>query len=319
MNAANLKTLEALKTHAAEAGLSVPAASPVLEQFVTIIGRYAALERLALGAVPLTFPAHLFTDRPDPASDPLAAGLALAARERERLGLGHGAIGDVVAEIEAQGLKVVQLPIPEEIPLLGAFVFDDEFGPALLTGTGTPAARDYALAHEYGHFLADHDPYRTWVCLKGKGAGDSPEELRAHAFAGGFLVPGPDLDLYLKASEVKKGDPISVDLLRQLRAYFEADDRAVIGRLLADGWLRREEIGTMMRAVRDDASETGPPGGRPLSARFVSLAVMAVRGGSLTLGEMAEHLDVDERTARRIEESFRIEEEGSGYRADGPG
>lgn len=315
MNATGTATLDSLRTRAVDAGLAAAALAPVFDRFLAAVRRHAALETLTLGAVPLTFPAHLFTERPDAEPDPLAAGLALAARERERLDLGHGAIDDVVAVVEAQGLKVVELPIPAEIPLLGAFIFDETCGPALLVGSGPRAARDYALAHEYGHFLADNDPFRTWVCLKGRGAADSPEELRAHAFAGGFLVPGEDLALYLQASSVTKGDPIGADLLRQLRTYFEADDRAVIGRLLADGWLTRGEIGPLMRAVRDDPAEESPDG-PALSARLVSLAVRAVRAGKLSLEGMAEHLDVDEGTARRIEESFHVDPEGGDGDAD---
>jgi Zn-dependent peptidase ImmA (M78 family) len=298
--------VESLVASAADSGFSRREVGTYFETFVDICRRCAVLEKLVLGSVPLQFPAYLL-EGDSGETDPLAQGLDLARRERERLNLGHGAVEDLRGLIESHGLKVVDLVLPAEIPIMGAFVFDPGFGPGILVNAvASKRARDYALAHEYGHFLADYNPYRTRVCSRGR-AGDSAEETRAHAFAGAFLVPGVDLDEFLLASGLQKGDPVTPDLLRQLRTYFEADDRAIVGRLLASGWLDRGKISTLMRSVRDDPAPepASPPG--TISPRLVGLAVMAFRKGHITLAQMAGHLNVDQATARRIERSFSLE------------
>jgi Zn-dependent peptidase ImmA (M78 family) len=301
-------TLSVLLARLREAGADPLPLEPVFDQFLNRCRGYAALEKLVLGSVPLQFPAHLLAGGLDEAGDPLKQGLLLAERERERLELTHGAVEDLPGLIGRQGLKIVELPIPERSRVSGVFVFDKSFGPSILLDASRPRAdRDYVLAHEYGHFLADHDPYRAFVCFRGGIPLESREEIRAHAFAAALLVSGKDLDAYLKGAGLRRGQPVSADLLRQLRTYFEADDRAILGRLLASGWLEPGEVALLLESVHGDPAGSGPRGGG-VPARFIALAVQARHDGRLSLAEMAHRLDVDERTARRIELTFTVDE-----------
>lgn len=311
-------TLADLRARVRDAGRDPQPLERVFEKFLHRCAGYAALEKLVLGSVPLQFPAHLLAQNPDEAGDPLRQGAGLAKRERERLDLGHGAVEDLFNLIGEQGLKIVELPLPDRSRVSGVFVFDASFGPSILVDASrTRAERDYALAHQYGHFLADHDPYRTFVCFRGVVPVESLEEVRAHAFAGAFLVPGQDMEDYLKAAGLRKGEPIRGDLLRQLRAYFEADDRAILGRLLASGWLKQEEVAPLLESLPGEPAAGGPRGGGS-PARFIALAVQARHDGRLSLAEMARRLDVDERTARRIERTFTVDEgeESDAHRVD---
>jgi Zn-dependent peptidase ImmA (M78 family) len=314
MNSRYESTMSALRAEARQQGLRPATLEPLFEKFMLIVENYAALEKSTLGSVPLQFPAHLLQNDPGNVEDPVEHGLRLAARERERLDLGHGAVHDISSLIETQGLKVVELPIPPESGLLGLFVFDASFGPAILIDARRPRLeRDYALAHEYGHFLADNDPYRVQVCLRSLKENETFSEIRAHAFAGALLVPEEDLESYLRASNITKGEPFPPELLGHLRTYFEADDRAIIGRLLASGWVERGEIARLMEETRVDGPLEPVVEGSSLSPRFVGLAVIARKDGRLTLAEFARTLDVDEATARRIESSFSARGEGESH------
>lgn len=324
-------SLRDLLERAVSAGLDATVLRPTFERFLLICRRFAELEAKVLGSVPLQFPAYMYEEALVEPQDPVTAGVALARRERERLDVEGGALDDLLDLVEAQGLKVVQIPFPTESALLGVFLFDAKLGPALLVDAGRPRAeREYAAAHLYGHFLKDFDPYHAWVCLLAGEAEPIPEELRARVFAGAFLVPPEELKTYLAAAGHRAGQAISAPLLEQLRIYFGADDRALVGALLAGGWLEAEAVADLLAraprapepeegdAVAEDSGAAGPegagasarPGGLP--ARYVALALAAHRGGALTLAEMARTLELDESTALALERSMSPPEEVPG-------
>lgn len=328
MNQANADPLADLLAHATASGLDADQLTPVFERFVTIGIRHAALERVVLGSVPLSFPAHLMSfDAPDP-EDKLAHGVDLAERERERLGADPADIDHLERMIEDQGVKVVTLPFPPSSGLLSAFLFHADTGPAILVdATASRRARHYALAHGYAHYLADHDPWHAWTCRLG-GGGDSMEELRAHGFAGAFLVPEKALTRYLSAALPDLLNPVSSELIHQLRIYFDADHRAILGRLLAGGRITTSEIAPLMARLESEPAEvdelpadedSGSLSVVGLSDRYITLAVMAYRGGHLDLPGLARALETDEAVASEIDQRFRREapvERNDGDRTD---
>lgn len=301
-------THSGLRDEARRVGLNAGALDDTFESFLGVLRRYAEVEVRLLGSVPLQFPTYMYEGRGGPAGDPVREGMELARRERTRLDLESGAIDDPIDLIESQGLKVVQIPFPTETTLLGAFLFDATTGPAiLLDGAAPRREREYAAAHLYGHFLADYDPYRTWVCRFDVGDKASPEELRSRAFAAAFLVPPEDLTLYLAGSGLRPGDELPPGILDGLRIYFAASDRALLGTLLASGWLTADRVadlpvGEAPPEPRDEPSAAGP--GLRLPARFVGMAVAAHRTGALTLAELARYLDVEEAAALALERSL---------------
>lgn len=308
--------LEALRDHARQAGLDIPALEPLWGEFLALLGRYAALEIRLLGSVPLQFPAYMY-EQPDGApTNPLKEGVELARRERERMDLGSGALDDPIGFIEQQGVKVIQLPFPAEEPLLGAFLFDATTGPAILVDGARPRhEREYAAVHFYGHFLADYDPYRTWVCRHLDGE-DVSEETRARMFASAFLVPPTDLALYLAESGVRLPEHLTGEILRGLRVYFDADDRALFGTLLSGGWLTSDRMaGLLVEAGPASGGRATPEDSAPaprLPGRLVGMAVAAHRSGALSLSDLARTLDMDEAAALLIERTLSLGETGGG-------
>lgn len=311
------KCLDALRIRAAGTPLPLNEVEPVLRAFLDRARRYAELERMTLGSVPLSFPAHLLLGDLAEAGEPFAEGMVLAGRERERLALETGAYDRLIDDIENGGVKVIELAFPPDLDMLGAFVFDESFGPAILVDAARPLeARQYAVAHEYAHFLADNNPWTAHVCRNG-GATDSPEELRAHAFAGALLVPGTELREFLEGAGVSR-DGIDAPLVRRLEVCFQADIRAILGGLLALGWIGRDDIARLMRARPDELDDAVPRNEAPPlpTSRFVSLAVLARRRGRLTWDELAGLLGTDSVTARKVDSLFAEFEEGADGRRE---
>ncbi len=327
MSGAVVDPLVDLLSRARESGLDVDPLAPIFERFVTVGLRHAALERVVLGSVPLSFPAHLLSgDAPD--TDVLSHGVGLAERERDRLGADPADIDLLERMIEDQGVKVVTLPFPAASGLLCAFLFHADTGPAILIdATTSRRERHYALAHGYAHYLADHDPWHAWTCRVGGGS-DSMEELRAHGFAGAFLVPEKALANYLSAVSPDLLKPVKPALIRQLQIYFDADNRAILGRLLAGGQITTAEIRPLMAQLESEPAELdeppvdespGPIPAVGLSDRYITLAVMAYRGGHLDLPGLARALETDEAIASEIDQRFRREatvERNDGDRTD---
>ena len=186
----------------------MPAADrSTLERFLEYGEAYAELERTVLGDLQLDLPIHsvpsVETDLEDEAHGPRL--LAETARRLLELKL---PVAGLHHALEAHGARVFEMPMSDGVS--GAFLFTGEIGPAFLVNSRlTPGAARLALAHLYGHFLADRDPYQPEVCLLGpelvgrtsdtltplgefvdeSGEGDDERERQADLFAAELLMP----------------------------------------------------------------------------------------------------------------------------------
>lgn len=176
----------------------------VLSAFVALGRRFAFLERLIQGDVVCNLPFH--TDAVKDGSDdmPESQGERLAEGERALLNWETGAAGELHSVLDGIGIKVLS-PMQQAVdassdlsgrsaPLFGAFSFEEGVGPSLLTGRplDQPEA-GFVLAHEFGHLVADFNPYRSrfcrWEPFSLRNLADTPEERRADRFARALLMP----------------------------------------------------------------------------------------------------------------------------------
>ncbi len=128
-------------------------------------------------------------------------GERIALEERRRLGLGLAALPDVAELLEAQGVRTAQVTLPEDIsgltliePQIGFFVVANREHHIL--------RRRFSYAHEYCHVLVD----RAERGLVSRGQDrDELLEVRANAFAAGFLMPTDAVHEFIGA--LGKGRP----------------------------------------------------------------------------------------------------------------
>lgn len=291
-----------------------------LRSTVEFAERYARLEKVLFGGPRVAYsPTALELDLSLP-GDPMAQGEQLADAERARFDLDTGPILELGWLIEDQGVKILARPFPEGAAARGGFFFDSTLGPCILVDSGAPPVqRDYVIAHQYGHFLADYDPYITTICgHPGPGIVDDPRELRAHAFALAFMAPRRDVEAYRKAFGLAPHALVSADFVRQLQVYFALDFEVVFWRLLSMGWIDPPRIETLLRENDDftspvdvdrmDADERVAFLGYP--ERFVHLVASGFGRGLLELEDAAEYLATDVEGARHVLEQFHYEDPG---------
>ena len=143
---------------------------------------------------------------PAPASrwNALQQGREVAGQERARLGLGTAPVQALAELLQAQGLRVDAVELPEGTQ--GAMLHEggtrSRLGPLVLVNDRLPRAqRGLALAHAYAHVRLDRE--RGAVLCRGADREDLME-VRANAFAAHFLMPEAGVLEFLAASG--KGD-----------------------------------------------------------------------------------------------------------------
>jgi Zn-dependent peptidase ImmA (M78 family) len=305
------KLLEGDRARQASGG-AVPAA--FLRATVDFASTYARLERLVLGGTRVMYSPSALAMNLALTGDVVEQGEKLAEAERARFDLPAGPILELGYLIEAQGVKIIPRLFPDGAEARGGFFFGAELGPCiLLEARGSHAEIDYALAHQYGHFLADYDPYIATLC--GRPSPESlrdPRELRAHQFALAYLMPKTDLDMYRKAMGIASDEPIPMEFVAQLQVYFDVDFETVFWRLLSLGWIDPPQIQVLLDAnpdtleqLRGPERDLGP--GRLVPERFIRLVAGAFGRKLIELRGAAEFLETDEIEAERILSQFSYE------------
>jgi Zn-dependent peptidase ImmA (M78 family) len=285
---------------------------------VEFAAQYARIEKLVLGGTSVVYSPSALGLNLALAGDMMRQAEDLAAAERERFELPEGPILDLDRLLEDQGIKLIPRAFPAGCAARGAFFFDGELGPCVLVdAAATPPRRDYVLAHQYGHFLADYEPYIKTICGDPDPAAlADARELRAHHFALAFLMPRTELEGYREALGIEPAVPVTADLVRQLLVYFGTDAEIVLWRLLSLGWIEPRGIETLLDQhaglldeigyERIDVDERLAILG-PIPERFIHLVASAFGKKLLQLEDAARYLGTDVVQAQQVLGQFHFE------------
>jgi transcriptional regulator with XRE-family HTH domain len=157
----------------------------------------------------------------------------LAWEERQRLGLGDEPIRNIFLLLEANGLKLFRLAVPEKAQMTGLFVyFDAEQTAFALLNSAQPLGDQYiTAAHLYAHFLKDRhagpildnpdifiDEYLPLY---------HPREKFAQRFARDFLVPPGKLEKLIQKELHGRG--LHFEDVIYLKRYFGVKTRTLLG------------------------------------------------------------------------------------------
>lgn len=293
-----------------------PLSRPFLLSVVDFAAGYARLEKLLFGSPRVVYSSSSLEIDLSLAGDPLAQGEKLAEAERARFDLPAGPILELGYLIEDQGIKIIPRAFPAGSRACGGFFFDGVLGPCILVDARSSSVeRDYVLAHQYGHFLADYDPYITTLCGRPEPYMlENARESRAHEFALAFLMPRADFELYRSAMGLKADVPLPIELARQLQVYFDVDLEMIFWRLLSLGWVDAERLATLLKQnegllaeLRGAAEDPDP--GRVIPGRFIHLVASAFGRKLIDLDGAAEFLGASLVDTKGILDQFHYEYE----------
>lgn len=262
---------------------------------------YAELERLAGAPLPRHYPPQVDLGR----SKPEVAAAVLAAKERNRLGLGDGPILDIRRVLESDvGLRIFAISLPSRVA--GIFVYSDQYGGCIaINANHPPEKRRWSLAHEYGHFLAHrHD---VEITLAGAYRRQPSHERFADAFAENFLMP--ELGMRQRFSDIRqpRSDEVTPADLVDLADRFWVSFEALTLRLENLGLLRKQTLDRLKGSgfKVSEARELLGFVSRPIVAqllplRYRLLAVQALKNAQISEGQFAKFLRIDRIAARRM-------------------
>lgn len=179
----------------------------------------------------------------------------MAVEERRRLGLGEEPIRDIFALLEANGCRVLRLPMPEDSKVSGVFIYLEHKEAAFtLVNSGQSIGRQaFSAAHEYCHYLKDRNEgpvidnpdvfIDEYVELY------HPREQFAQMFAARFLMPPS------KVREIIEKDfrsqRLTFDQVLYLKRYFGVSTPAMLRTLRNMGYVSRAQFGEYVKLDPD--------------------------------------------------------------------
>lgn len=236
-------------------------------------------------------------------SSPERAAEEVATSERNRLGLGDGAIGDLWGLLETDiGLRVFAFPMSDH-STAGMFVYNESYGGCIaINGKHPSDRRRWSGCHEYAHFLTDR--MRPEISVYRNRRRIPRSERFADAFAGFFLMPASGLTRRFESIRRSKNAPLTpadvVALSHLYRVSFQAMTRRLEElKLLPTGtWELLKKMGFQPNKARE---LVGLPAGEDkpsLPIRYRALVVQAYVNDHLTEGQLSERLLVSRVEAR---------------------
>lgn len=278
---------------------------PHIHQLERLCDDYRELERLC-GASRARRDPPLY---PVEGADPEQVAEDVAGEERKRLGLGDAPVLNLRAVLEGDvGLRVFYLDLPSRVA--GMFAFTEEHGGVLaINRKHPPERRRHSMGHEYGHFVTDR--YRSEITFLDRYQRRPAGERFAEAFGRALLMPANSLRRrFHQAVRQRQKDgtsgPTAGDLCH-LAHYFFVSFEAMTRRLEELGlvrpgtWERLKQQGFRVReAQRLSGLQEREVDDALLPPRYRYLAVEAWHRGDLSEGQLADFLQVDRLTARRM-------------------
>lgn len=225
-------------------------------------------------------------------SDPEFIAQAL----RSDLDLGGGPIPDLERVLFRHRIKVFYLEVPDS-EFSGLSIAARPLGPAILVALGEPYYRQrFTLGHEFAHLVTSVDGHADSVCDLDW---DDEREAFANKVAAAFLMPQHDTELWEFPVKFPSPHPEDLDgLIRRYHVSREAVARRLVELGMA-GWGLIVEVRkvSLSEPRPRDHTRRRPLWRRRLRRRYIELAARAHRKGHISIGKLAEYLDVDSETA----------------------
>lgn len=234
-----------------------------------------------------------------------------ALEMRQRLGLGLGAINDLISVLEGDvGIRIFERRL-KDAAISGLFIYDDTIGACVLLNQNHPRhRRTMTAAHEFGHLLSSRSEPDI---LDLQRPGQSREERFATTFAAALLMPAATIRR--RFEDIKRdAGRFSPRHLILLAHQFNVSEEALCRRLQELGllpqglWESLRDRGFSSEVVRQVLGEQPQEPRVSLSPRLYLLASEAYQRGLMTEGQLSQMLHVDRVTFRELIDALGAEE-----------
>jgi len=224
-----------------------------------------------------------------------------AARSlREEFDAGDKPLSDLREQLEGKGVRIFELPVPEDA--FSGFSFGhSEYGPCiLLNASELKGRRNFTLAHELAHLLYDHGSSLCYIPLKfGEHLGDL--EYKANQVAIELLLPELGVVEDFKKRNLSR-TPSENQLAYMAYRKWGVSAQALGYRLENLGLIKRGYTDTLLEIKPHFRGKKGPrtPGWKKqLGTQFVETTLEAYEKGMISAGKVASGLGITIREAMK--------------------
>lgn len=281
---------------------------------------------------------------PASTSEAVRQGERVAGEERRRLGLGDAPLPDVSELLESQGIRTAQADLTEDVS--GLTLIEPEVGILVVANLRHHVLRRrFSYAHEYAHVILDREQQGT---VSRASERDTLLEVRANAFAAGFLLPEEGARIFVQGlakgrpsreqldvydeEEVLRAEARSAPGSQAIQMYdvvllahhFGVSRAAALFRLRNLRLINTNDLAALQeqdrRGLGHDVAELlglqepdHQEARRKFRRRFLALAIEALRREEITrakLRELAALIEVDDSNLDRVLAEAGIDEPG---------
>lgn len=220
---------------------------------------------------------------------------------RKELNLGDKPLHNLREDLESTGVRIYELPIPEEA-FSGFSFWHSQYGPCILINAREPKGRrNFTLAHELAHLLYQDSPSLCYITFK---AGDSSRSLEAKANQFAIELLLPEVAAKQDFNQRKIPRTPSERELAQMASKWVVSIQALGYRL--------ENLGLIETGLTDQIRESKPEyfrtpripkWKRQLGKRFVEISIQAYNKNLISVGKLAHAFQIPIRKAIKIVES----------------
>ena len=224
-----------------------------------------------------------------------------ALRIRERYNLGDKPIVDLRALLDNAGVRIFEVPIPND-ELSGFSFWHEKYGPCILVhAKDVKGRRNFTLSHELAHLLYSHGSSACYIPSDISGVHERIER-KANQFATELLLPKTGVVHDFKKRNLPRKP--SEKQLRQMSIKWGVSIQALGYRLeglgLVNAGLTNKIVESRPAYFRRPKTPTWK---RRLGKSFVGTSIEAYQNNLISVGKLAHVLQIPIRKAMDITES----------------
>lgn len=220
---------------------------------------------------------------------------------REKFNVGNKPLADLRGRLEDEGVRIFELPVPEDA-FSGFSFWHQEYGPCILLNANEQKGRkNFTLAHELSHLLYNHVSGLCYIPLRLSEVRRGTE-YKANQFAIELLLPDSSVTEDFKRRNLSRR-PSEKELVKMAYYKWNVSIQALGYRLEKLGLIESGHTDTLWELkpqyFRGKKGRRPPKWEKQLGKQFAGTAFEAYQKGLISIGKLAQGLGITVREAMR--------------------